>query len=399
MDTAVQLSTILYEIGKWSGLIGYFFLAFLIFSGDTARYWDRFIGLDKIIKFQRKFSIWTAVFVVLHPLLFILSKQTITNYIIPDFSVPPLAFGIIALYIFVAVMIASALYKRISYTVWQYIHVLTYVLFFFSLYHALFWGSDTDAFIIPYLISCIAVIVGIIYRTQYKIKKMRAGRFLVKEIRKETEDTFTLVLSPEKKFTFTAGQFCFLRLNTNRLYARHPFTLSGSPRARDLSFTIKRAGRFTETAQNLKVGDEVLVDGPFGRFVAEPAKTLVCIAGGVGIAPFMSIIKENRMKEEKQNILLLYGSKTEKDIIFKNELDSINEDWLTKVYVISREKESSFPCEHGRIDEQMIRKYVRDPGTALFYICGPEQMTRDIKKILIGLRVDKSDIYTESFFW
>ena len=156
-----------YLLGKLAGLIGFLFLSLLIFSGDTARFFDRFFGMDKIIKFQRKFALVTTIFVFLHPVFFVLSGRSVLPYIIPDFSVIPLALGTISLYIFIIVMIASKIYKRISYNIWQYIHLLTYLLFFFSLYHAVNWGSDYK--LVPlkiiYGITLMFLVTGIIYRT------------------------------------------------------------------------------------------------------------------------------------------------------------------------------------------------------------------------------------------
>lgn len=400
----MQLSTLLYTIGKYFGIIGFAFLAFLIFSGDTARFWNKLFGLDKIIKFQRKFSLLTAIFVLFHPIFFILSGQSALNFIIPDFSALPLALGIVAAYLFIIVMIASSIYKRISYTAWQYIHVLTYILFFFGLYHAFNWGSDSDSWYMQllYAISLIAVIIGIIYRTQYKIRKKYSGKFFIKNIQWETKDTFTLTIKPEKKFQFKAGQFCFLRLNKNKLYARHPFTISSSPDEDDLQFTIKNTGRFTKTASELKSGEEILIDGPFGNFIEQDNENdLVFIAGGVGITPFISIIKDHSNHKKTRNITLVYGSRTKEDIIFKNKFDSIEENWFKKIYILSQDNCSSATncIESGYITKTIVEKYVKNINNASFYICGPELMKDSAKKILKDLKIRKKNILVEDFFW
>lgn len=402
MLEGLQLSVLFWDVGKWVGLIGLVCLAFLIFSGDTARYFDRYFGLDRIIKFQRKFSLITAVFLVLHPVLFMLSTNSVMGFIIPDFSVIPLALGIVAFYIFVVIMTASQIAKRIPYSGWQYLHILTYVLFFFGLYHAAYWGSDANLVYIKILYGflLVAVVGGAVYRTQYKIRKHFAGKFHVKEIKHETKDTFTLVLTPEKKFKFKAGQFCFLRINKNKIYARHPLTISSSPKNHDLHFTIKKAGRFTETASELKKGEEIIVDGPFGNFVErKDTKDLVFIAGGVGITPFMSLIRSQLDKKKARNITLIYGSRTDDDIIFKEELDNISEDWFKKIYVLSQEKSSKIVCEKGYITKSTIEKHLDNISNVLFYICGPEAMKECVKEALIDLGVKKRDIIIEDFFW
>lgn len=418
MET-IQLSALFWEIGQWSGIAAFVALSLLIFSGDTARFWDRFFGLDRIIKFQRKFSLWTALFVLLHPAFFMLSRQNFLAYAVPDFSVPPLALGIVAFYVFALVMLASLLYKRISHLAWQYIHVVTYLLFALSLIHAWQWGSDSGSWWLQgiYIVALAAVIFGAIYRTQYKIRQLFGGKFFVKSLTRETADTFTLTISQEEPLQFRAGQFCFLRLPKDSLHARHPFTIASAPAEQDLRFTIKNAGRFTDSAGKLKKGEKVLIDGPFGRFyLRDGKKPLVFIAGGVGITPFISMLREQIAADNLHNrqpsardITLLYGSRSYQDIIFREELDSIKAPWLKKIYLLSETKApkgkkqttAKLPkdCLPGYIDEKIIRRFVPDPAAALFYICGPEALKNSVKKILRQLKVPRSAIFVEDFFW
>ncbi|MEK7658797.1 MAG: ferric reductase-like transmembrane domain-containing protein [Patescibacteria group bacterium] len=400
----MNIALFFYLLGKLAGLIGFSFLSLLIFSGDTARFFDRFFGIDKIIKFQRKFALITMIFIFLHPIFFILSSKSILSYIIPNFSIIPSALGIMSFYIFIIVMLASKMYKRISYAVWQFIHILTYILFFFSLYHAFLWGSDSGSLLVAiiYLIILAAIIIGIVYRTSYKIKQRYAGKFYVQGIKNETKDTFTLILKPGKKFLFKAGQFCFLRLNKNKLYARHPFTILSSPEENELRFAVKLAGKFTKALSELKKGEEIIVDGPFGIFTIEDHnKDLIFIAGGVGITPFMSIIKEKIEDNKTQNIVLLYGSKTKEDVIYREQIDNIKKDWFKKAYILSDNSSlnETYGYETGYIDEKVIKKYVKNINNSLFYICGPEPMKNNLKEILSKLGISKQNIIIEDFFW
>ena len=396
----ISINLVLYSIGKLAGLIGFVSLSFLIFSGDTARFFDRYFGMDKIIKFQRKLALITAVFIIAHPLFFSISNKAILPYIIPDFTVLPLALGTISFYIFIIIMICSILYKRISYNAWQYIHILTYILFFFSLYHALNIGSGTGNFFVKSIfgILLIVVVAGGIYRTYYKLKQ-RNNKFIVEGIKWETKDTFTLVLEPNYKFLFKPGQFCFLRLNKDRLYARHPFTISSSPDEKNLHFTIKTKGRFTWELMKLKKGEEVKVDGPFGIFTLDKAedKDIVLIAGGIGITPFFSMIKSLAGSHSNRKIILFYCSKKAESMVFKKELDAIKEKWLKKIYVLS-DDECCFGLEKGRLNASIISKYAEDINKSVFFICGPEEMKKCIVKELVKSGVKKENILAEDFF-
>ncbi len=405
-----ELSTrnLFYLSGKLAGLIGFLFLSFLILSGETARYFDRFFGMNKIILFQRKFALITSLFVILHPVFFILANKSF-SYLIPSFTLTPFSIGILSFYLFIIIMTSSFLYKRIPYNIWQYIHIIIYILFFFSLYHAVKIGSESELLLIrfTYIISLISILVGIIYRTYYKIRQRASEKFFLKKIKKETDDTFTLVLETKKNFPFKAGQFCFLMLKRKGIYARHPISISSSPNEENLRFTIKLKGRFTEVAQNLKIGEEIIVDGPFGIFTIEDTigrnkdKNLVFIAGGVGITPFFSMIKSNLHSEIKRNITLFYCSKTIKGTIFKKELDNIKEDWLKRIYVVSEDECQGDAKEKGIISKELIKKYLDDNQikNSVFYICGPEMMKDCALKELKELGVKKESIIIEDFFW
>ena len=198
-------------------------------------------------------------------------------------------------------------------------------------------------------------------------------------------------------------QFCFLRLNKDKLYARHPFTISSSPKENELRFTVKLTGRFTKAISELKRGEEIIIDGPFGIFTIDDYdKDLVFIAGGVGITPFISMIKEKMIADGKiQNVTLLYGSKTKEDIIYREQIDNIKKDWFRKVYILS--DNHSFPkiyeYEAGHVNEEIIKKYVKNINNSLFYICGPEILKNNLKKTLNRLGVSKQNIIIEDFFW
>lgn len=149
-----------------------------------------------------------------------------------------------------------------------------------SFYHAFFFGSDSNNLIIKaiYLILLVVFMIGVIYRINYKIKQLK-NKYYVDSIYWETKDTFTIKFRQKEKLKFKAGQFCFLRinkekLNKTKLYARHPFTISSSPDEETLNFTIKLAGRFTKTISELKKDEEVIIEGPFGIFRIDYEKIL-----------------------------------------------------------------------------------------------------------------------------
>ncbi|MEM4325706.1 MAG: FAD-dependent oxidoreductase [Candidatus Pacearchaeota archaeon] len=264
-------------------------------------------------------------------------------------------------------------------------------------------GSETKVFFVKLILIILlfGVTAGGVYRINYKLKHKKF-RCYVREIKWETRDTFTIRLKTSERLNFKPGQFCFLRINKDKLYARHPFTISSAPNEDTLDFTMKIRGKFTKIAKELKKGEEVIVDGPFGIFVIEDkdrTKDLVFIAGGVGITPFMSMIKNNLDSSRPQNITLIYSSKTKEDIIFKRELDRIRKRWFRRIYVLSKEEKSSESWLRGHVDGKIIKNNVDNFNDSLFYICGPEPMKDRVFRILKEMGVKKQNVKIESFFW
>ncbi len=405
LDSFSSLSEVFYAIGKFSGLVAFLFLATLVILGDFGRLVDKVIGLDSIIKFQKRLALTTLFFVLSHPIFFILSDSYMANYLLPDFSYLPLALGTLSLYMFLIVGTCSILYKRISYNVWQGIHILTYVLFLSSLYHGFEIGTESKYYFmqILYGILFILFIIGVIYRTNIKLKQRFRGNFQIKKLIWETKDTYSLILENKNKIktNFKAGQFCFLRINGHKLYARHPFTISSAPHS-DLRFTIKLNGKFTNIASELKKGDEIILEGPFGIFTNKTKyKNLLFIAGGVGITPFMSLtldIEKNKNKFN-QNVNLIYCTRTKEDIIFRKEFDKINHSWFKKTYILSNEKTKLKGVHHGRINLDILKENLSNFENTMIYLCGPEPLKDAVKRDLETLGFPKKQIKSEDFFW
>jgi predicted ferric reductase len=183
-------------------------------------------------------------------------------------------------------------------------------------------------------------------------------------------------------------------------YEKRPFTISSSPYDETLDFTIKLYGEFTNALSKLKKDEEVIVEGPFGNFTIEDdEKNLVFIAGGVGVTPFISMIRERIHSRKRQKITLIYAAKTKEDIVFKEELDNIKEEWFKKVYVLSQEKIEEEGYLDGRINREIIERFVdtNEIKNTIFYLCGPPQMVKDMKEILINIGIDKDNIKFEIF--
>ena len=184
----------------------------------------------------------------------------------------------------------------------------------------------------------------------------------------------------------------------------HHWTISSSPAQKDtISSTIKGVGDFTKTIPQTRPGDTATVHGSFGRFshVLHPhERDLVFLAGGIGITPLMSMLRYMRDMDDDRSVLLLYGNRTEKDIVFRRELEEMaagKRPDLTVVHILSGAG-TDWTGETGHVDRERIKKYCEaDLSEKIFYVCGPQKMAEALIKTLFEMGVSKSRIRQEIF--
>ena len=219
----------------------------------------------------------------------------------------------------------------------------------------------------------------------------------------DRKDAKTFVLKADKLAYFRAGQYISVKLNIGNAVTARPYTLAASPKdALDGKYeiTVKKSieGFVSDyILENWKVGTKVTVSGPEGPFSYEEMrdeKQVVGLAGGSGITPFMSMMRAIRDGIEDFNLTLLYGSKTQSDILYKDEIESICKecDKIKVVYILSDEKAEGY--ENGFIGADLIKKYA--PERYSLYICGPRAMHDFLDKdVLPKLNLDLKHIRRE----
>lgn len=186
---------------------------------------------------------------------------------------------------------------------------------------------------------------------------------------------------------FRAGQYISLKLPLDGSFVTRAYSLCESPK-------LAKEGRYAITVRSnpggfaadkllceKKVGDELISSGPQGFFYYEDlrdAPTVVGLAGGSGITPFMAMARALRDGIEDFNLILLYGSRTKESILLGRELDEIAAvcPKFKVVHVLSDEEAEGY--EHGLITAELIQKNA-PKGDYSLYLCGPEGMYRFLK--------------------
>ncbi len=230
--------------------------------------------------------------------------------------------------------------------------------------------------------------------------------FKVNYVKQETFDVKILKLVSEegKKIVFIPGQWISLWLlkEDGKPKESRPYSISSAPTQNDhLELTIKVKGNFTQQVDKLIEGSRIGVAGPYGKFCYEDKmKDIVMIAGGVGIAPFMSYLRYINDKHLPTHATLLFTNRTPEDIIFHKELQELqrkNSNFKT-VFTITRPETSHDWNGHtGRINDEMIMKHIPDLKNKIFFICGANQMCFDITKLLIQMGAPAENVKKELF--
>ena len=213
----------------------------------------------------------------------------------------------------------------------------------------------------------------------------------------ETHDTFTLELKPpngDSEFAFEPGQF-------NMLYlfgvGEVPISISGDPaKPSSLVHTIRSVGTVTQGMSEMKAGSFVGVRGPFGSAwpVEESAGTdVVIVAGGIGLAPLRPVIYQ--LLNERAcygHVVLLYGARTPRDLLYTQELESWRGRFDLQVHVTVDRAADGWRGSVGVVTT-LIQRSLFDPANTTAMICGPEVMMRFTAGELQRRGVGSSRIY------
>ncbi len=231
----------------------------------------------------------------------------------------------------------------------------------------------------------------------------------VSDIKQLSSDTklfrFTSANPNKPLAPFRAGQYIGLTVEINGVRTSRPFSIASSPNQLsfyELGIRIKEGGFVSPfLVENLKVGDVLEASEPLGNLFYNPlfhGKDLVFIAGGSGITPFISMLKDISEKDIPLNIWLIFGCVTEKDILFRVELDEIQKR-RPNVHVryILSEPEANWKGECGFISRDKILNEIGAIEKKYFYVVGNQAMYQFVREELTTLGISQHRIYYEAF--
>lgn len=254
----------------------------------------------------------------------------------------------------------------------------------------------------------------------------------IKAITAETADTVTLELDIPQElaplFTYKQGQYISIRHEEDGHELRRSYSMSSSPAEGKLAVTVKKVqgGKVsTWLHDSVKAGDSIEVAAPQGRFYndlnPEKRRTYYLFGAGSGITPLMSILKTVLESEPMSAVFLLYGSRNEEQIIFRDALDSLSERYVGQLHVehvlsqpkkegasggifgIFKKSTTNWKGKTGRIDGRTTTHFLDEniphgpEGDCIYFVCGPGSMTETVKTTLLARDIPAKQIHTEHF--
>lgn len=234
--------------------------------------------------------------------------------------------------------------------------------------------------------------------------------FIVKLQKKETvaKDTLSFFFNKPDGFDYQAGQNAdFTLINpseTDTEGNKRTFSFSSSPDETELVWTTRmRDTAYKRTLQQMPIGTEIEMKGPYGDMTLHNRfeKPAIFIAGGIGIAPFFSMIKYATTKQLPHKIMLFYSNRKPEDAAFLNELtnlEKLNKN-LKLIPTMTQMDLSQQPWhgETGYITSDLLKKYISIPEGPIYYLAGPPAMLASMSKVLTLIGVNNDDIRSEEF--
>src|SRR5215831_9192464 len=220
---------------------------------------------------------------------------------------------------------------------------------------------------------------------------------------RETASVCTIGLEPPDWAGHRAGQHLDVRLTAEDGYrAERSYSIASAP-GEQLAITVERLedGEVSPyLTEELQVGDELELRGPIGGyFVWEPGENspLTLLAGGSGIVPLRSILRDRLRTGSDVPARLLYSSRTLPDVIYRDELGQ-HHDGVQVSYTLTRGQPAGWTGHTGRISADLLAE-VAWPAEAnpLAYICGPTSFVETAAAALVGLGYPPERVRTERF--
>ena len=377
---------------------------------------SRHVGIDLTMRFHQLIARVLTVMLLLHPFLYTLpmtarGPQDAERTLYLGLTLPGTASGLLAwtglVFLFAVAVVRDRM--EFNYEGWRLSHGLgASAIAIFGLHHTLDVGrySQNGYSVAFWSIAVTVALAALLIVYVVRPLRQKSCAYRVSQVARCADRTWTVGIEPSpgrSGFAFDAGQFVWLKFH--KAFPRiteHPFSISSNPgRLPVLEFMIKESGDFTSDVGSIAPGTPAYVDGPHGNFTLKgrSGSGLVFIAGGVGIAPILGMLRQLAVEADRRPMILIYGNRMESQIAFPEELGQLQESLDLKVIHVLSEPPDEWNGFVGQLDAATLERCL--PATErsrwLYLVCGPTVMTDSVEDTLARAGVPLRQIVAERF--
>ncbi len=373
------------------------------------------IGIDRVMSFHKIAAWWVLLALLLHPLIYVLPTwladpglawERLRAYL----TLPHYRSGVIALAALAVLVPASALRERLPlrYELWRGAHVALSVLALGAgLHHAITVGRFGMVGGMPLLWwgvgAAVVAVLAVLYGWRWA--QLHRGAWRLASVTRHPGRMWELDIQPAPgtpELAYTAGQFVWMTEGARRFpLFDHPFSIAGSPARPGLRLIVKQAGDFTDRIGSLPPGTPIGIDGPYGDFTLEahPADAVLLIAGGVGIAPIMGLLRDLVARGDRRPVRLAYAAGDPAKFACLPEIEAARATLDLEVLLVSEQDAAGWPGEVGRLDHGRLAQLAQglEPARVVALICGPGAMVTAVSDGLLALGLPMERVIYERF--
>lgn len=373
------------------------------------------LGIDKIMAFHKIAASWVLIALLLHPLAYILptlldDPARGAERLIAYLTLPHYRTGVVSLAALLTLVISSMLRNRlpVRYEMWRAVHVaLGLVAVGGGLHHAMTTGRFSAMGPVYGLWWTIGLAVTTVMTLLYgwRWAMLHQQPWQLASVTKLADRMWELDIQPvqgKRALGYDAGQFVWMTEGGRRFpLFDHPFSIADSPERPGLSLIVKEAGDFTSAIGTLEPGTAIGIDGPYGKFtLAEHSgDSILLLAGGVGIAPIMGLLRDLAARRDPRPVRLAYAAGVATNFACLSEIEAARQVLDLRVMLISEEGAEGWAGEVGRLTHDRLRELLDglDPRRTLALICGPGPMVSALSDNLLDLGLPINKVIYERF--
>lgn len=362
-----------------------------------------FGGLDKVYKAHRVIGETAFFLIFLHPVFLALARTDSWSgfwayfWFSSDWTRNT---GILALFFFTLLVVLS-IYVKIAYHRWKRTHDFFGLLLVLVLIHAWISGGEMRSY--PVLTiwygawSVLGLSAYLYIRLLYRFIGPQYD-VVTSEVRDIGDSISEIHLKPVgRPLHHKPGQFIYISFDSDAVTEEpHPFSISSGPEDPALRLSIKRLGDWTGNIDKIERGEPARIWGPYGHFSDLPLKEhsmpLLMIGGGVGITPFLSMIRSDVFAHRKGPAVLIYSVPNKAKQVYAQEIQAA----AARIPQLSAVLHLS--DEEGFLNEKSLRAAVQSPlEQHMVMLCGPGPMTASLKALLLKVGLQPKQILSEEF--